>query len=55
MNKYARRKINGSDIRLGAGDNVVIENHHQPIIGYRTFATTRALREKHPRSKGRGS
>ena len=42
MNKYTRRKINGSDIRLDAGDNVVIENHHQPIIGYRTFVTTRA-------------
>ena len=41
MNKYTRRKINGSDIRLDAGDNVVIENHHQPIIGYRTFVTTR--------------
>ncbi len=53
MNKYARRKINGSDIRLDAGDNVVIENHHQPIIGYRTFVTTRALREKRSRSNYR--
>lgn len=41
------------DIRLDAGDNVVIENH-QPIIGYRTFATTRVLREKHSRSNYRG-
>lgn len=31
-----------------------IENHHQPIIGYRTFATTRALREKRSRSNYRG-
>ena len=54
MNKYTRRKINGSDIRLDAGDNVVIENHHQPIIDYRTFATTRALREKRSRSNYRG-
>ena len=54
MNKYTRRKINGSDIRLDAGDNVVIENHHQPIIGYRTFVTTRALREKRSRSNYRG-
>lgn len=52
--KYTRRKINGSDIRLDAGDNVVIENHHQPIIDYRTFATTRALREKRSRSNYRG-
>ena len=52
--KYTRRKINGSDIRLDAGDNVVIENHHQPIIDYRTFATTRVLREKRSRSNYRG-
>lgn len=54
MNKYTRRKINGLDIRLDAGDNVVIENHHQPIIGCRTFATTRAFREKRSRSNYRG-
>ena len=53
MNKYTRRKINGSDIRLDAGDHVVIENLHQPIIVYRTFATTRTLREKHSRSNYR--
>ena len=52
--KYTRRKINGSDIRLDAGDNVVIENHHQPIIDYRTFATTRALREKRTTANYRG-
>lgn len=54
MNKYTRRKINGSDIRLDAGDNVVIEKHRQPIIGYRTFATARVLWEKHSRSNYRG-
>ena len=52
--KYTRRKINGSDIKLDAGDNVVIENHHQPIIDYRTFATTRALREKRTTANYRG-
>ena len=31
-----------------------IENHHQPIIDYRTFATTRALQEKRSRSNYRG-
>ena len=35
--KYTRRKINGSDIKLDAGDNVVIENHHPPIIDFRRF------------------
>ena len=52
--KYTRRKINGTDVRLDAEENVVIENHHQAIIDYRTFATTRTLREKRSRSNYRG-
>ena len=52
--KYTRAKINGKDIRRDEGEQIVIENHHQPIIDYRTFATTRALREKRTRSNYRG-
>lgn len=52
--KYTRRKINGADVKLDAEENVVIENHHQAIIGYRTFATTRTLREKRSRNNYRG-
>ena len=52
--KYTRAKINGKDIKRDEGEHVVIENHHQPIINYRTFATTRALREKRSRSNYRG-
>lgn len=52
--KYTRRKINGTDVKLDAEENVVIENHHQAIIDYRTFATTRTLREKRSRSNYRG-
>lgn len=44
--KYTRRKINGKDVLRDVEEQIVIENHHQPIIDYRTFATTRALREK---------
>ena len=29
----------------------MFENHHQPIIDYRTFATTRALREQRTTSQ----
>ena len=36
-------------------EQIVIENHHQTIIGYRTFATTRALREKRSTSNYRGA
>lgn len=52
--KYTRAKINGKDVRRDDGEQIVIENHHQPIIDYRTFATTRALREKRTRSNYRG-
>lgn len=52
--KYTRAKINGKDVRRDEEEQIVIENHHQPIIDYRTFATTRALREKRTRSNYRG-
>ncbi|MBQ3194795.1 MAG: recombinase family protein [Oscillospiraceae bacterium] len=52
--KYTRAKINGKDIRQGDAEHIVIENHHQAIIDYRTFATTRALREKRTTSNYRG-
>ena len=52
--KYTRRKINGKDVRRDEEEQIVIENHHQSIIDYRTFATTRALREKRSTSHYRG-
>lgn len=52
--KYTRAKINGRDVKREAGEHIVIENHHQPILDYRTFATTRALREKRSTAHYRG-
>ena len=52
--KYTRQKINGKDMKRDEDEHIVIENHHQPIIDYRTFATTRALREKRTTSHYRG-
>lgn len=52
--KYTRAKINGRDVKRDEGEHIVIENHHQPIIDYRTFATTRALRESRTTSNYRG-
>ncbi len=40
--KTTRGKINGRDVRRDAEDHIVIEDHHQPIISYRTFAVARA-------------
>ena len=52
--KYTRTKINGRDVRRDEDQQIVIEHHHQAIIDYRTFATTRALREKRSTSHYRG-
>jgi stage V sporulation protein T len=41
-------------MKLDEDEHIVIENHHQPIIDYRTFAITRALREKRTTSHYRG-
>ena len=52
--KYTRAKINGRDVKQDDDRHIVIENHHQAVIDYRTFATTRALREKRSTSNYRG-
>ena len=52
--KYTRAKINSKDIKQDELEQIVIENHHQPIIDYRTFAITHALRQQRTRSNYRG-
>ncbi len=52
--KTTRARINGKDVVRDEGEQIVIENHHQPILDYRTFAVTRALRENRSRSNYRG-
>jgi DNA invertase Pin-like site-specific DNA recombinase len=52
--KYTRKKINGSEIKRDESDQLIFENHHQAVIDYRTFATTKALREKRTTSCYRG-
>ena len=52
--KYTRAKINGKDVKRDEEEHIVIENHHQPIIDYRTFATVRALREQRSTNHYRG-
>ena len=52
--KYTRRKINGAEVKRDESDHLVFEHHHQAIIDYRTFATTRALRQQRTTSHYRG-
>ena len=52
--KYTRRKINGAEVKRDESDHLVFEHHHQAIIDYRTFATTRVLRQQRTASHYRG-
>ena len=54
QSKYTRMKINGSEVKRDASDHLVFERHHQAVIDYRTFATTRALRQQRTTSHYRG-
>ncbi len=53
--KFTRAKINGKDIRRDEAEHIVIKNHHQPVIDCRTFAITKALREKRSVTHYRGT
>ena len=52
--KYTRKKINGKDIRRDEDEQLVFENHHEPIVDYRSFATAIALRETRTTANYRG-
>lgn len=48
--KYRRKGINGKDERIDHSRHLVFENHHEPIIDYRTFAYTQEQRSKRSRT-----
>ncbi len=52
--KYTRKKINGKDIKKDESEHIVFENHHEPIIDYRTFAIAREQMKKRSRDNYRG-
>ena len=52
--KYTRRKINGKDVKKDESEHIIIENHHQAIIGYRDFALVRSLLESRSTNHYRG-
>ena len=52
--KTTRKKINGKQMERPEKDIWVFENHHQPIIDYRTFALVREQRQQRSRSNYRG-
>lgn len=52
--KYTRKGINGQDIRLDEGDNIVIENAHDPIVDIKTFAYSQEQLELRSKTHYRG-
>ena len=52
--KYTRKKINGADIKKDESDHIVFENHHEPILDYRTFALAQEGRKKRSTTCYRG-
>lgn len=54
QHKYARKKINGADIKIENDEHIVIENHHEAIIEPRVFSMTREQREARTKSNYRG-
>ncbi len=52
--KYTRKKINGADIRKDKEEHLVFENHHKPIVDYKTFAVAQEQLKKRTRDNYRG-
>ncbi|MBE5952333.1 MAG: stage V sporulation protein T [Lachnospiraceae bacterium] len=54
QHKYTRKSIHGVDKKLDASEHFVFENHHEPIVDYKTFAYTQELLKKRTTSHYRG-
>ncbi len=52
--KSARKKINGKGIKKDESQHIVFENHHEPIIDYRTFAAVKQQMKKRSKDNYRG-
>lgn len=52
--KYTRGKINGSDVKTEESDNLVFENHHTPIVDFKTFSLAQEMMKNRTRSNYRG-
>lgn len=52
--KYARKKINGADVKRSETDHIVFENNHEAIVDYRTFAVAQEELKKRATSGYRG-
>lgn len=54
QHKFKRKKINGNDVPLDESQHIVFENHHEPIVDYRTFAVAQELLKQRATTHYRG-
>ena len=54
QHKYARRTINGDDVKTAEEDEIVIENRHPAIIEHRIFAAAQSAHKRRTTSHYRG-
>lgn len=54
QNKWARKKINGCDVRTNPEEQIVFENHHEAIIDAKTFLTAQKIYQKRRQTNYRG-
>ena len=52
--KFRRKKINGADVALDESEHIVFENHHEPIVDYRVFATAQEMLKQRSTNHYRG-
>ena len=52
--KFRRKKINGADVELDKSEHIVFENHHEPIVDYRMFATAQEMLKQRSTNHYRG-
>ena len=52
--KYRRKNINGPNVRVENDCHMIFENHHEPIIDYRTFAAAQEQMKKRSNTNYRG-
>ena len=54
QHKYTRKKIHGVDTKVDESEHFVFENHHEPIIDYKTWAYTQEQLKKRTTTHYRG-
>lgn len=54
QHKYTRKKINGADTKVDQSENIVFENHHTPIVDYKTFVLTQETMKQRTKTNYRG-